>query len=71
MIQDRKGHNLRIVKLLEYIGAQQIYIEIKDKFRKKNNYTLNIRYTTKLSQKYEGFYISSYNNKDGDKKYDF
>lgn len=50
MIQDKKGHNLRITRLLEYTGAQQLYIEIKDKFRKRNNYTLNIRYTTKLSQ---------------------
>lgn len=68
MIQDRKGHNLRITKLLEYTGGQQIYVEIKDKFRKRNNYTLNLRYTSKLGQDFEGFYISSYVNKDGDRR---
>ncbi|XP_017777374.1 PREDICTED: endoplasmic reticulum aminopeptidase 1-like isoform X2 [Nicrophorus vespilloides] len=69
MIQDRKGHNLRITKLLEYPAAQQLYIEIKDKFRKRNNYTLNLRFTSKLGHEYEGFYISSYTNEDGDKRY--
>lgn len=69
MIQDRKGHNLKIVRLLEYPNAQQIYLEIKDKFRKRGNYTLNLRYTTKLSQEFEGFYISSYITKDGDRRY--
>lgn len=69
MLQDKKGHNLRINKLLEYTGAQQIYIEIKDKFRKRHNYTLMIRYTSKLGREYEGFYVSSYINKDGDRRY--
>lgn len=69
MIQDRKGHNVRITKMLEYLGGQQVYIEIKDRFRKRNNYTLNIRYTSKLSQDFEGFYVSSYINKDGERRY--
>lgn len=69
IVQDRKGHNLRIARILEYLGAEQLYIEIKDKFRKKNNYTLNIRYTTKLNRDFEGFYISSYVNKDGERRY--
>lgn len=68
MIQDKKGHNLRITKILEYTGTQQLYIEIKDKFRKRNNYTLNLRYTSKLGREYEGFYVSSYTNKDGEKR---
>lgn len=68
MIQDRKGHYIKILRLLEYTKAQQIYIEIKDKFKKKNNYTLHLRYTSKLAKDYEGFYISSYINADGDKK---
>lgn len=68
MVQDRKGHNLKIARLLEYPGADQIYIEIKDKFRKRGNYTLNLRYTTKLSQEFVGFYISSYINKDGERR---
>lgn len=68
MIQDRKGHYIKIVKLLEFLGRNQIYIEIKEKFKKRNNYTLHLRYTSKLSKTYEGFYVSSYVNSDGEKK---
>lgn len=68
MIQDKKGHNLRITKLLEYTGTQQLYIEIKDKFRKRHNYTIMIRYSSKLAREYEGFYISSYVNKEGERR---
>lgn len=68
MIQDKKGHNLRITKLLEYTGAQQIYFEVSNKFKKRNNYTLNIRYTSRLGQEFEGFYVSSYVTKDGDRR---
>lgn len=69
MVQDRKGHNLRVSRFLEYLDGQQLYIELKDKFRKRNNYTLNIRYTTKLGRESRGFYISSYMSKDGDRRY--
>ncbi|XP_060516441.1 endoplasmic reticulum aminopeptidase 1-like isoform X3 [Cylas formicarius] len=69
MIQDRKGHNLTIVKVLEYSGARQLYIEIREKFKKKHNYTLRIRFNTKLNKNPEGFYLSSYINTDGEKRY--
>ncbi|XP_031336695.1 endoplasmic reticulum aminopeptidase 1-like isoform X2 [Photinus pyralis] len=68
IVQDKKGHPIRISRLLEYLEGQQIYIEIKEKFRKKHNYTLNIRYTTKLNRDFEGFYISSYIN-NGERRY--
>ncbi|XP_050314104.1 endoplasmic reticulum aminopeptidase 1-like isoform X2 [Anthonomus grandis grandis] len=69
IIQDRRGHNLTIVKLLEYIRGQQIYIEIKEKFKKKHNYTLKIRFNTKLHHGQEGFYITGYTGADGEKRY--
>ncbi|XP_019765505.2 endoplasmic reticulum aminopeptidase 1 isoform X4 [Dendroctonus ponderosae] len=69
IIQDRRGHNLTIVKMLEYIGRQQLYIEIKEKFKKKHNYTLKIRFNTKLNKAQEGFYISSYVGSDGEKRF--
>lgn len=70
MIQDKKGHNVRITRLLEYIRGEQIYIEVKDnKFRKRNNYTLNIRYITKLNREHEGFYVSSYVRADEERRY--
>ncbi|KAF5274559.1 hypothetical protein FQA39_LY07171 [Lamprigera yunnana] len=68
IVQDRKGHTIRISRLLEYIEGQQLYFETKDKFRKKHNYTLNIRYTSKLNRDFEGFYVSSYVN-NGERRY--
>ncbi|XP_056646325.1 endoplasmic reticulum aminopeptidase 1-like isoform X1 [Diorhabda sublineata] len=69
IIQDRHGNNLTIIKMLEYIGGQQLYIEIREKFRKRHNYVLRIRYNFKLNTDSEGFYISSYTTKDGEKRY--
>lgn len=70
MIQDKKGHAVRVSRLLEYIRGEQIFIEVKDnKFRKRNNYTLNIRYTTKLNKEYQGFYVASYVRADEERRY--
>lgn len=69
MIQDKRGYNLTINKMLEYPGAEQLYIETREKFRKRHNYTLKIRFNSKLNQDPKGFYISSYINKDGDRRY--
>ncbi|CAH1153367.1 unnamed protein product [Phaedon cochleariae] len=69
MIQDRRGNNLTVVKILEYTGAQQIYIEVREKFKKRHNYTLRIRYNFKLNKDPVGFYISSYIGKNGDRRY--
>ncbi|XP_067012904.2 endoplasmic reticulum aminopeptidase 1 isoform X2 [Anabrus simplex] len=68
-VQTAKGHHLTIVRLLEYLPAQQLYLEVKEKFRKRHNYTLSLRFTSKLSHELEGFYLSSYINKEGEKKY--
>ena len=54
--------------MLEYPPRQQLYIEMKDKLRKKTNYTIVIRFTNRLGKELEGFYISSYTNKDGEKR---
>ncbi|XP_024220191.2 endoplasmic reticulum aminopeptidase 1 isoform X1 [Halyomorpha halys] len=69
MITDRKNHRLSIARLLEYPPRQQLYLEMKDKFRKRVNYTLVMRFTTRLSREMEGFYISSYKTKDGETRY--
>lgn len=65
---DRKSHRLPVVRLLEYSHGQQLYLEMKDKFRRKVNYTLIIRFSTRLGKELEGFYISSYTTKDGEKR---
>lgn len=68
MIQDSRGNNLTITRLLEYPEAQQIYIEIREKFEKRHNYTMKIRYNFELNKLRTGFYLTSYINENGDKK---
>lgn len=70
MVQDRKGHRLKIAKLLEYPKHQQLYLELEEsKFRKRGNYTVHLRFVSKLTSKLEGFYISTYVTADGEKRW--
>ncbi|XP_076280314.1 endoplasmic reticulum aminopeptidase 1 isoform X2 [Lasioglossum baleicum] len=70
MIQDRKGHRLKIAKLLEYPKHQQLYLELEEsKFRKRGNYSVHLRFTSKLTSELEGFYLSSYVTPEGEKRY--
>lgn len=70
MVQDRKGHRLKIAKLLEYPTHQQLYLQLEEsKFRKKGNYTVHLRFVSKLTSELEGFYLSSYVTADGEKRY--
>uniref|UniRef100_V9IBL0 Glutamyl aminopeptidase n=1 Tax=Apis cerana TaxID=7461 RepID=V9IBL0_APICE len=69
MIQDRKGHRLKISRLLEYPKHQQLYLELEEsKFRKRGNYTVHLRFISKLSSELEGFYLSSYVTPEGEKR---
>lgn len=63
-----KGFTLKIVRMLEYPPRQQIYIEFRDKLRKKSNYSLNLRWFSKLNPEPEGFYVDEYDAADGTKK---
>lgn len=67
-MQGPKGHLLKIVKFLEYKPTNQLYIEVRDKLRKRANYTLNLRFTRNLSQKSEGLHIDSYEDNNGMKQ---
>ncbi|KAI4480304.1 hypothetical protein M0804_010302 [Polistes exclamans] len=70
MVQDRKGHRLKIAKLLEYPTHQQLYLQLEEsKFRKRGNYTVHLRFVSKLTSNLEGFYLSSYVTADGEKRY--
>jgi hypothetical protein len=62
-----KGFSLKITRMLEYAPRQQIYIEFRDKLRKKSNYSLNLRWYSKLNYDPEGFYVDEY-DLDGSKK---
>ncbi|XP_054009870.1 endoplasmic reticulum aminopeptidase 1-like isoform X3 [Hylaeus anthracinus] len=70
MVQDRKGHRLKIAKLLEYPKHQQLYLELEEsKFRKKGYYSVHLRFISNLTSELEGFYLSSYVTREGEKRY--
>ncbi|CAH1642722.1 unnamed protein product [Spodoptera littoralis] len=50
----------KVAKTLEYPQADQSYIEFKEKLRRKFNYTLSLRFITKLerSDKQRGFFLT-------------
>ncbi|XP_046804908.1 endoplasmic reticulum aminopeptidase 2 isoform X2 [Lucilia cuprina] len=60
-----RGSIIKIVKFLEYPPRQQLYIEVKDKLKKKSNYTLNLRWYSKLNPEPEGFYVDQYESSNG------
>ncbi|XP_026747926.1 leucyl-cystinyl aminopeptidase [Trichoplusia ni] len=50
----------KVAKTLDYPQADQTYIEFKEKLRRKYNYTLSLRFITKLerSDKQRGFFLT-------------
>ncbi|XP_068627142.1 leucyl-cystinyl aminopeptidase [Battus philenor] len=50
----------KVAKALDYPAADQTYIEFKEKLRRKYNYTLSLRFITKLgrSDKQRGFFLT-------------
>lgn len=62
-----KGFSLKINRMLEYPARQQIYIEFRDKLRKKSNYSLNLRWYSKLNTDPEGFYVDEYDSEGSNK----
>ena len=54
--------------MLEYSAGQQIFLELDEELQREENYTLVIKYTTRLGRELEGFYLSSYVTKTGEKK---
>ncbi|KAJ9582424.1 hypothetical protein L9F63_003222, partial [Diploptera punctata] len=60
-VQNGKGHQLNITRMLEYPGAQQVYIQVREKFKRRAHYILNLRFQYWLSRELEGFYISTNN----------
>lgn len=61
---------MKIVKLLEYPKREQLYLEVEDSFRKKNNYTLFLSFNSTLNTtELKGFYFSSYSTPEGEQRY--
>lgn len=63
-----KGFALKIQKVLEFPPRQQLYIELKDRLRKKTNFTLNLRWYSRLIPEPEGFYVDQYDGGNGVKR---
>lgn len=57
-----------VSRMLEYSAGQQILLEFEETLSAKQNYTLIIKYTTRLSRELEGFYLSSYTTSKGDRR---
>ncbi|XP_060872010.1 endoplasmic reticulum aminopeptidase 1-like [Metopolophium dirhodum] len=58
-----------VSRMLEYSAGQQILLEFEETLSADHNYTLIIKYTTRLSRELEGFYISSYTTSKGERRY--
>ncbi|XKL69322.1 hypothetical protein PGB90_007091 [Kerria lacca] len=69
LINRKNNEKIEITKILEYSAGQQMFIELDDELQKEENYTLVIKYTTRLGRELEGFYLSSYVTRSGEKKY--
>ncbi|KAJ8380417.1 hypothetical protein SKAU_G00011950 [Synaphobranchus kaupii] len=59
MFQDKE------VNILEYKPWQQIAIKLPEDLKKGKSYVLTLEYNANLSTSYDGFYNSSYNDKNG------
>lgn len=57
-----------ISRMLEYSAGQQILLEFDEKLTAEHNYTLILKYTTRLSRELEGFYLSSYTTSKGERR---
>lgn len=64
-----KGFALKIHRVLEYPPRQQLYIELKDRLRRKTNFTLNMRWHSRLIPEPEGFYVDQYDGGNGVKRW--
>lgn len=67
-VTNEAGEEMNIERFLEYPRAQQVYLELKDPLPVGSNFSLNIRYSSRLGRDLEGFYLSSYVNKKGETK---
>lgn len=57
-----------VSRMLEYSAGQQIFMEFDETLSAEHNYTLILKYTTRLSRELEGFYLSSYTTSKGERR---
>ncbi|XP_045130839.1 endoplasmic reticulum aminopeptidase 1-like isoform X6 [Portunus trituberculatus] len=68
-LNKKYGKPIEILKFLVYPPHQQLYLGLNEILRRGSNYTLRLKYKTTLKEGLEGFYLSSYINADGERRY--
>ncbi|XP_034073083.1 leucyl-cystinyl aminopeptidase [Gymnodraco acuticeps] len=58
----------KAVTVLEYLPRQQIAVQFSEDLKAGQSCVLTLEYSAKLSHSYDGFYNSSYTDKDGNKR---
>ncbi|KAK7065754.1 Endoplasmic reticulum aminopeptidase 1 [Halocaridina rubra] len=68
-LHNKYEKQLKTDKFLEYPAHQQLYLGLDETLRRGSNYTLRLSFEAHLKEGLEGFYLSSYINGDGEKRY--
>ncbi|KAK4316254.1 hypothetical protein Pmani_012574 [Petrolisthes manimaculis] len=68
-LHNKYGKPIDIRRFLVYPPHQQLYLELSEMLRRGSNYTLNLTFETNLREGLDGFYLSSYKDSDGNKRY--
>lgn len=68
-LQNKYGKPIEIVKFLVYPPHQQLYLGLSEILRRGSNYTLRMSFETSLKEGLEGFYLSTYTNGEGEKRF--
>ena len=69
LINRKTNEKVEINRMLEYLAGQQIFMELDEELKREENYSLIMKYTTRLGTELEGLYLSSYVTRSGEKKY--
>jgi len=62
------GEAIRVVRMLEYIRNEQIYLQLESDLMAGEKYLLLIKFNGTLTDSLAGFYRSSYDTKSGEKR---
>lgn len=58
--------NLKVVKVLEFVKYNQLYIQVDQNMKINEEYEMVIKFEAELVKKLSGFYLSSYTSKNGE-----
>ena len=64
------NERLKVERLLEFPERQQIYLETDGIMSPGVTYAIRIKFEYKLNDRLAGFYLSTYNDKNGNERYE-